>query len=387
MRQQLSVYVMVAMIGAMAFCIAGCAQLDNRTLATAGLAAASASKGGNKTGTAVASGAVGISAASTIAATPQTEAQPAAAQSQGTARGNKGRRLTPEEEMEQSRQKRKEMEKEWKAQKLAEKKKKEEEWKKNPANIVSDSEFFEVFKKTSENERPPLYERARKMEDNTLLLEFVKLCPDQMKGLVETGSSSVKTSELAEYLIDHLEGVGLDRKVEGWNTIYGLADVIYSLAAQLDEAARKKYLAIAEKNREKAKKDGVAIFEKFYIGMPVLDFVIISCEDKLAWTSEPDKNSEMHTYADMKTDIAGKDWRQAWKIKKLIFMSKERYRYFKVKGTHDGLLQFVRKYMDAKAAFNDITINSGWWQYTDDEHGLTASLNDDNGVLNIYLVD
>ena len=51
------------------------------------------------------------------------------------------------------------------------------------------------------------------------------------------------------------------------------------------------------------------------------------------------------------------------------------------------MLQFVRKYMDAKAAFNDITINSGWWQYTDDEHGLTASLNDDNGVLNIYLVD
>ena len=89
-------------------------------------------------------------------------------------------------------------------------------------------------------------------------------------------------------------------------------------------------------------------------------------------------------YADMKTEISLDDWKKEWKIKYLVFTSKERSKIFKTKGTMDGFVEFLKKYVDKSATINDITVEGGWWIYLDDPHELKVSLNDNNGALNIY---
>lgn len=193
----------------------------------------------------------------------------------------------------------------------------------------------------------------------------------------------MQNSELAEVLIDNLNDPSLNGQT-GWVSIPGIDKMLFHLAKALDAAARAKYLAQATKNREKAAKDDVLVLEKFYIGMPAIDYVMISFEDKLSWTKELGAVIDWLDYrADMESSIEGKDWRTEWKIIDLSFDSKSRYKYFKIKGTADGLLEFAKKYCDKTAMIKDITINGKWWQYTDDEHGLKVFLNDESGYLNI----
>ena len=163
---------------------------------------------------------------------------------------------------------------------------------------------------------------------------------------------------------------------------------ILPLALQLDEKAKAPYLARAKENREKAAKDGVLILDKFYIGMPVIDYVLLSREDGQTWTKIKDPYDEsaekwLRGRVDTNTDVNGQDWRTAWKIEDLSFDPKSRHKYFKVKGTRDGLLEFAKKYCDKSATHKDITIDGNWWQYNDDEHGLKVFLNDNSGFLNI----
>ena len=248
--------------------------------------------------------------------------------------------------------------------------------------MSDDKEFFEAFKKAGKTDDKSILKRARSMKDEKLLAEFVRLYPAQAKELAEERYYGIKSSELAEAIIDNVQGMSLSSYYRGWNQIPGLDDIVHKLASRLEPNTRAKYLAQATKNREKAAKDGVLVLEKFYIGMPVIDYVMISFEDKLSWTKEDGAVIDWLDHrADMKSSIEGKDWRTEWKIKNLSFVGKERYKYFKVKGTVDGLLEFAKKYMDKSASRKDITINGGWWQYTDEEHELKAQMNDDNGAL------
>ena len=73
-----SLLIVVASVTAL---ITGCGSLDTGAVANAGLAAASASKGGNKAGAAVTAGTVGMSAASAMM-TSRSEAQPSASNTQ-----------------------------------------------------------------------------------------------------------------------------------------------------------------------------------------------------------------------------------------------------------------------------------------------------------------
>ena len=255
----------------------------------------------------------------------------------------------------------------------------------NIAAISDDREFFEALKKGGKTEDKAVLERARKMKDEGLLVEFINMYPNQARKLSLEKHLKIKSSKLAEVLLDHVNGLKLGTSYEGWDQILGLNYVLYDLASRLDDTTRAKYLARAKENREKAAKDGVLVLDKFYIGMPVIDYVMISFEDKHPWTKEAGAVIDWLNYrADMKTDITGKDWRTAWKIEDLSFEAKPRFKYFKVKGTLDGLLDFVHKYVNKSATIKDITLKNGWWVFTDEEHELKVSINENSGILNIY---
>ena len=252
------------------------------------------------------------------------------------------------------------------------------------ASIKSDAEFYAAFKKTSGDERKKLFERARQMEDESLLADFVRNNPTEARSVAEMKYYNVKTSDLASALLDNMQGLSLEGR-SGWVSVPGLDKVLFGLAQKLDSQARAKYLEIARANREAAKDDELVLANKFYVNMPVIDYVMISLEENLAWTKEPGAVVDnLDSYADMKTGIDGKDWKKEWKIKSLLFRAKERHKYFKVKGTHDGLLEFLKKNVDDSATNRDITCQGNWWQYNDDAHELRISMNDKFGTLNVY---
>lgn len=261
---------------------------------------------------------------------------------------------------------------------------KPEEVKEKPVSIATisdDKEFFDAFKKTEKKDES-LFSRATRMKDEKLLAEFVRMYPKYAKELAQEWYYEGKDSEFAEVLIDNLQDPSLKGSI-GWVSIPGIDKMLFNLAKTLDAKARAKYLARAEENRKKLDND-VLVLEKFYIGMPVIDYVMISLEDKQEWAKQPGAVIDWLDYrADMKTDISGQDWRTAWKIKDLSFDPKSRHKYFKVKGTREGLLEFAKKYCDKSATYKDITIDGNWWQYNDDEHGLKVFLNDNSGYLNI----
>ena len=247
----------------------------------------------------------------------------------------------------------------------------------NIANISDDNEFFAALKKLGKTKDEAILKRGARMKDDKLRIEFIGLYPDQVDDVVWwsfVDFHEVTDPNLAEILIDKMKKVGVSD-----------GDRFFYLAKLLDSNARAKHLARAKENREKAAKDGVPMLEKFYIGMPVIDYVMISLEDKQEWTKWDKPYYDWLKYrVDKKIDISGKDWKTEWKINDLSFDAKSRYKYFKVKVTVDGLFEFVKKYLDKSAQRKDITINGNWWQFTDDEHELKVGLNDENGVLNIY---
>ena len=224
--------------------------------------------------------------------------------------------------------------------------------------------------------------------DEKLLVEFVGLYPSQANFVALSYASKVKTSELAEILINNINNLSIDSYYEGWNQILGLNYILFDLAKKLDAKARSKYITKAMANREKAVKEGIFVIEKFYIGMPVIDYVMISIEDKHPWVKDKGAVIDWLNYrADMNADIKGKDWRTEWKINDLMFQAVPRYKYFAVKGTLEGLLAFTRKYLDKSAKIQDITLNNGWWLFTDEKNGLKVFLNEESGNLNIQPIE
>jgi hypothetical protein len=141
--------------------------------------------------------------------------------------------------------------------------------------IIDDKEFFEEFKKVGKADDEKILNRVCKMKDEKLLVEFVGLYPSQANFVALSYASKVKTSELAEILINNINNLSIDSYYEGWNQILGLNDILFDLAKKLDAKARSKYIAKAMANREKAVKEGIFVIEKFYIGMPVIDYVMI----------------------------------------------------------------------------------------------------------------
>ena len=254
--------------------------------------------------------------------------------------------------------------------------------------IKDDKEFFEEFKKVGKADDEKILDRVCKMKDEKLLVEFVGLYPSQANFVALSYASKVKTSELAEILINNINNLSIDSYYEGWNQILGLNYILFDLAKKLDAKARSKYITKAMANREKAVKEGIFVIEKFYIGMPVIDYVMISIEDKHPWVKDKGAVIDWLNYrADMNADIKGKDWRTEWKINDLMFQAVPRYKYFAVKGTLEGLLAFTRKYLDKSAKIQDITLNNGWWLFTDEKNGLKVFLNEESGNLNIQPIE
>lgn len=253
--------------------------------------------------------------------------------------------------------------------------------------LEDDKMYFAAFKKAIKNvndgKKQSLFDRACRMKDESLLIEFLTTYPDQAKD-VATNRHYVKNSQLAELILDNLKGLSL--KGSEWESTPGLDAVVYHAAKALDPTARAKYLKIADVNLAVAKRDAdLLVFERYYIGMPVIDYVMRAFEEKHGWTKRDGAVVLcLDQYADMNTKISLDDWKNEWKIKYLVFPSKERSKIFKTKGTMDGFVEFLKKYVDKSATIKDITIEDGWWIYLDDPHGLKIALNDNNGALNIY---
>jgi len=374
---------MLIVAASVAIMITGCESLDKGALARGGLAAASAAKKGDKkTQAAVAAGAT-----TAAIATASNRPSPKSAQSsEGERSVPMSKQVSPSvgdaESLEKLRSEK--LNEEAQAEVAQPTTTKPEEVKEKPVSIATisdDKEFFDAFKKTEKKDES-LFSRATRMKDEKLLAEFVRMYPKYAKELAQEWYYEGKDSEFAEVLIDNLQDPSLKGSI-GWVSIPGIDKMLFNLAKTLDAKARAKYLARAEENRKKLDND-VLVLEKFYIGMPVIDYVMISLEDKQEWAKQPGAVIDWLDYrADMKTDISGQDWRTAWKIKDLSFDPKSRHKYFKVKGTREGLLEFAKKYCDKSATYKDITIDGNWWQYNDDEHGLKVFLNDNSGYLNI----
>lgn len=249
-----------------------------------------------------------------------------------------------------------------------------------------DKTFYEAFKKSTEQVKAKVLGRALKMKDEALLVDLIRMNPNYADKVVDSvGSWNVKTSELAMLLLDNVKNVTMS---SCYNTnVRDVEHFVVDLVSKLDAKARAKYLKVAKENLEDAKKDNIIFGDKFYVNMPAIDYVVISFEENLEWLKNPldEENAAQYLWrcADMKTDISGKDWRKEWKINVLLFVAKDRQQCFNVKGTLEGLLDFVKKYIDKSATIRDITVNGGDWQFNDDEHGLAIFLNDKSGVLQI----
>ncbi len=257
----------------------------------------------------------------------------------------------------------------------------------NIAKIADDREFVEALKKVGKIEGWNVLKRALEVKDQKLLLEYIGLYPNQANELAGVSDIDFHITDpgLAEALIDNVQNPQVQDSGLWIKFAY---DHFLPCAMLLDDKARAKHLDRVKENREKAAKEGVLIFDRFYIGMPVIDYVMLSREDNQSWTKIENPYAEtaknwLCNRADMKTNIKGKDWKTAWKIGDLSFDPKSRYKYFKIKGTADGLLEFARKYCDKSATRKDITINNNWWQFTDEEHEIKVFLNDESGFLNI----
>lgn len=249
-----------------------------------------------------------------------------------------------------------------------------------------DKTFYEAFKKAGEQVKAKVLGRALKMKDEALLVDLIRMNPNYADKVVDSvGSWNVKTSELAMLLLDNVKNVTMS---SCYNTnVRDVEHFVVDLVSKLDAKARAKYLKVAKENLEDAKKDNIIFGDKFYVNMPAIDYAIISFEENLEWPKNPldEENAAQYLWrcADMKTDISGKDWRKEWKINVLLFGAKDRQKCFNVKGTLEGLIDFVRKYIDKSATIRDITINGGDWQFSDDKHGLAIFLNDKSGMLQI----
>lgn len=253
--------------------------------------------------------------------------------------------------------------------------------------IKDDAQYYAAFKDAiltaDDAKKKSLFKRACEMNDENIVIEFLTAYPDQTSAVADKWYSKIcfdhleiKNSKFAELLIENMKGLALCR----------LDVVMFHAAKKLDATTRAKYLKIADDNLAAAKQDeDLLVVERYYVGMPVIDYVMRSLEEKHGWTKDADKAvDKLNGYADMDTEISLDDWKKEWKIKYLVFTSKERSKIFKTKGTMDGFVEFLKKYVDKSATMKDITVEGGWWIYLDDPHELKMSLNDNNGALNIY---
>ena len=234
--------------------------------------------------------------------------------------------------------------------------------------------------------------RASEVKDQKRLVEYLRNHDDGRFAMFVAISRCywsfrdpdwLKDPELAEVFIDNLFP-------KYCKTRTSLGSDLFGAVARLDAKGREKYLKRARENLEKAKNDSdVVVFEKYYVGMPIMDCIMFSFEDQLDWVKRALGDRNAHWFFENWSSAEDeelkklKDWKSEWKVTELVFVAKDRQRCFKVKGTLEGFLTFIKKYIDKSAELGDITIDGGWWLYRDDEHERKIYLNDKTGVLNI----
>lgn len=200
---------------------------------------------------------------------------------------------------------------------------------------------------------------------------------------------AVTDSETAEYLLRHAKFNKL-KKYSYWQSFVGsrevsvkeqLAKIVWHLVNQLDKNARERMLEESVVHLSSAKKDHV-VFEKFYIGMPLLDYLLITVSDGLTWWGDRDYCAgNICSYSILREG----DWRSSWTVSHFVFDQKERCRIFKTEGDLKGILAFVQKYCKRDADVRDLQLGTDlWWTFTDDAHKLKVSVHSKNGALNIY---
>lgn len=199
---------------------------------------------------------------------------------------------------------------------------------------------------------------------------------------------AVGDSETAEYLLTHAKFNKLKEytywqfnATQTMTVKKQLAKIVWHLVNKLDKDARARLMKESVVHLNAAKKDHV-VFERFYIGMPMLDYLLITVAEGLTWWGDRDYcMGRISDYSVLKDG----DWRSAWTVSHFVFNQKERYRIFKTEGDLKGILAFVKKYCKKDADVRDIKYDTDlWWMFTDDAHELKVSVHSKNGALNIY---
>lgn len=209
--------------------------------------------------------------------------------------------------------------------------------------------------------------------------------------------NKVANPELAEYLFDKLtfsslkefeaesgESVRLGCADCGGTISVGLqaTEILCKIIKQLGAAKKHKLLEIAEANIAHAKTSTV-VFEKFYIGMPLVDYIVQSDYLKMKWLNIKDYRvgnpislaKRFRNDSDLKNSIT---------VESFEFDQKERYKIFKTEGDIKGILAFVQKYCKNDADVRDIQYDTNlWWRFTDDAHELKVFVHCRNGALKI----
>ena len=210
--------------------------------------------------------------------------------------------------------------------------------------------------------------------------------------------NKVANPELADYLFDKLtfsslkefetksgERVCLGGCADCGGTIpisYQATEILCNIVKQLSATKKRNLLEIAEANIARAKTHTI-VFEKFYIGMPLVDYIVLSDYLKMKWLNIKDYrvgnpislSKRVGNDSDLKKSIT---------IGSFEFEEKERYKIFKTEGDIKGIMAFVQKYCKKDADVRDIQYDTDlWWRFTDNAHELKVFVHCRNGALKI----
>ena len=151
--------------------------------------------------------------------------------------------------------------------------------------------------------------------DQNVILEVLKIDPVIID---ESIAKKIKSTEVAEYLLDHADFSKLKSRTE---YTYGVrmeypdsyqAAVVIKAIVKLLSQERLKSLAVDVIKRSKAKNDSAIVLGGYYLGMPALDFFVLSRVRKV----NPDWG--------YKTIPQEKDWRQRFEVDSFEFKAKDR---------------------------------------------------------------
>ena len=148
-----------------------------------------------------------------------------------------------------------------------------------------------------------------------------------------------------------------------------------------------KYRKAAEGRLTEAKAKKIPLFGKYYIGMPVVDYMIFASDDNLTWNKDFDFDKYRLDDYFLEEDIKPETWRTDWTIKMLQFCKTDRRNLLGIDADQTiGLGQCMRKHLGKpngeliKAVYDK---DDGNIKYDDAEHGLRIALNFKSGRLYI----